>query len=71
MQMVGHVVNDDQFLFLTGDNASDVFLQLVVVFGLDEILPAFNGKYDMNINLRVGIGHEPKMPLLTELENLF
>jgi len=25
----------------------------------------------MKINLRVRIGHEPKMPLLTELKNLF
>jgi hypothetical protein len=36
----------------------------------DEALPAFDGEHDMNINLGAGIGHEPKMPLLTELENL-
>jgi hypothetical protein len=41
------------------------------VFRLDEALPTFNGKHDMDINLRVGVGHVPKMPLLTELENIF
>src|SRR5258707_1260891 len=40
MQMIRHIVYRNQFLFLTGNNASDVFLQLFVVFGLDEILPA-------------------------------
>src|ERR1019366_6671584 len=38
---------------------------------LDEALPAFDGEHNMEINLRVGVGHAPKMPLLTELENLF
>jgi hypothetical protein len=71
MQMVRHVIDGDQFLFLTGDDASDVFLEFVVVFGFDEILPAFDGKHDMDVNLGVGVGHARKMPLLTELGNLF
>jgi hypothetical protein len=25
----------------------------------------------VDVNLRIGVGHVPKMPLLTELENLF
>jgi hypothetical protein len=56
---------------LREENSSDVFLQFVVVFRPDEALPTFNGKHDMDINLRVGVGHVPKMPLLTELENIF
>jgi len=35
------------------------------------ILPAFNGKYDMDVDLRVGVGHGRKMPLLTELKIFF
>jgi hypothetical protein len=37
----------------------------------EEVLPPFNGKYDLDVNLRVGIGHESKMSLLTELEKSF
>ena len=69
--MVRHIVYGDQFLFLCGDDAGDVFLQFVVMLWQDEVLPPFNGKHDLDVNLRIGIGHEPKMPLLTELENFF
>ena len=41
------------------------------MFGLDEALPAFSGEYNVDVNLRVGVGHVPKMPLLTELGKLF
>ena len=68
--MVRQIVNGDQFLILPRKDAGDVFLQFVVVFRLDEALPAFDGEHDMDINLRVGVGHAPKMPLLTELENI-
>jgi len=53
------------------DDAGDVFLKFVVVLRFNEVLPAFDREHDMEINLRAGICHEPKMPLLTELENLF
>jgi hypothetical protein len=46
-------------------------LKFVVVLRFDEALPLFDGKNDVEINLRIGVGHAPKMPLLTELENLF
>jgi hypothetical protein len=36
---------------LSRDDAGDVFLKLIVVFGLDEVLSAFNGKYNMDVNL--------------------
>src|SRR5882724_4180969 len=71
MQVVGHIVDDNQLLFPTGNDAGDVFLQLVVMFWIEEVLPAFDGEHNMDINLRVGVGHASKMPLLTELENLF
>ena len=46
-------------------------MKFVVVCWFDEALPAFDGEHDMEKDLRVGVGHEPKMPLLTELEKLF
>ena len=51
-------------MFLTGDNAGDVFLK-------DEVLPAFNREYSLDVNLRIGVCHGRKMPLLTELGNPF
>jgi hypothetical protein len=69
--MVGHVVYGNQFVLLGGNNPGDKFAQFLTVFGPDQILSPLNGKYDMDINLRVGIGHAQKMPLLTELGNLF
>jgi hypothetical protein len=71
MQVVGHIINGNHFLLFAGDNPRDLLLQLIVVFYPDEILPAFNGKYDVNVNLRVGVRHAQMMSLLTELGNLF
>jgi hypothetical protein len=71
MQVIRQVVYCNQLLLLRGDDACDLFLKLVVVFRLDKALPAFDGKHDVNVDLRVGIGHARKMTLLTELENLF
>ena len=71
MQMVPHIIDGDQFLFLAGDDAGDVFLQFVVVFGHDEILPAFDGEHDVKVNLRVGVCHARNMSLRTELGNSF
>jgi hypothetical protein len=41
------------------------------LFGPDEVLTAFDGKYNVNVNLRIRIGHAQKMPPLTGLGNLF
>jgi hypothetical protein len=69
--MIRHIVDGYQFLSLTGDNAGNIFLQFIVMFGFDEVLSPFNGEHNVDINLRIGVGHGWKMPLLTELENLF
>ena len=71
MQMIRQVVYGDQLLPLGGDDAREVFLQFVIMFRRDEALPALDGKHDVEVDLRVGVGHLQKMPLLTELENLF
>lgn len=55
--MIGHIIDDDHFVILTGNNAGDVFLKFVVVFRFDEVLSSFDGEHDMDINLRVGVCH--------------
>src|SRR6266540_1979265 len=67
VNVVGHVINCNELLSLPRNNARDVFLELVVVLRANEILSAFDGEDDMDIDLRVGVGHARKMPLLTEL----
>ena len=46
------------FWFCFCNNSGDVFLQFVIVNRIDQILPAFDGEYDLDVNLSVGIGHE-------------
>ena len=57
MQMIRHVIYGNQLMLLGGDDARDVFLQLVVVFWGDKALPAFNGENDLNVDLGVGVCH--------------
>ena len=46
-------------------------MEFVVALWRDEVLPAFDGEHDLNVDLCVGVGHARKMPLLTELGNHF
>ena len=55
--MIRQVVNGDQLLLLAGDDAIHVLLQFVFELGTNQILPPLHGKNDVNINLRVGVGH--------------
>ena len=56
-------------MLLGGHDAGDVFLQLVVVFLIDQALATFDCKHDLDIDLGISVGHVQMMPLLTELEN--
>jgi len=49
--MVGHGVNGDQFLALARDDAGDVFVQFLLAFGTNQILPALDREYDLQVNL--------------------
>ena len=51
---------------LAGNDAGDVFLQLLLPVREDEVLPALDGEDNANVDLRVGVGHGV-MPLLAEL----
>ncbi len=55
MQMIGHTVAGNQLLFLTRDDAAGVFLKFAVLSRLVQVLPAFNGEHDMEVNLRRGV----------------
>jgi len=71
MQMVWHVVYGDQLVLLSRDDTGNVFLLFIIMFRHNETLSALDGKNDMDVNLRIGVGHARKMPLLTELGNPF
>jgi hypothetical protein len=46
-------------------------LQFIIIFRFDEVLPAFDGKYDMNANSRAVVWRAQKMPPLKGLGNFF
>jgi len=64
--VVRHAVDGEKLLTLAGNDAADVFLQLLLPVREDEVLPALNGEDNVNVDLRVGVGHG-FMPLLPEL----
>jgi len=55
----------------TKPELTPLFVSLVLLFAASALAETAPIKLDVDVDLRVGIGHEPKMPLLTELENLF
>ena len=57
MHVVRHIVDRDEFLPLMGDDAGDVFLQFIVPVHRDEALASLHRKDDLDIDLRVGVGH--------------
>ena len=65
VKMIRHIVDGEQLLALSRDDAGHVLLQLIVVLALNQVLSALNSKNDMDVNLRVGVGHD--MPLLRSL----
>ena len=65
--MVRHVVDSDQFLTLRCHDSGDVLLQFVVVNGIDEVLPAFHGEHDLNVDLSICVGPRSFL-LLIELK---
>jgi hypothetical protein len=69
VHVIGHVVDGDEFLFLTGHDTGDVFLEFVIVSRWNQTLSAFDSKHDVNVNLGVRVGHPNKMSLPTELVN--
>ena len=69
MGVIGHTIDRDQFLAFSRDNSGDVFLQLLAMYVVDYAGATGDREDNMQIDLRVCIGHfpQPCMPLLSEL----
>jgi hypothetical protein len=57
MDVIGHAIDTEQFLVGISDNACHVFEQFVFESGFDEILSSFDGEYDLDGDLGIGICH--------------
>lgn len=71
MRMVGHVVYGYELLLLAGNYPCNVFLKLIVVLGSNDVLSAFHGKDDLNINLSVGVRHHGTISLLNGAKKFY
>ena len=57
MCVIGHTMDGEQFLALSGHDASNVFVKLFLPLKANQILPFLNGKDYLNVNLGVSVGH--------------
>jgi len=69
MGVIGHTIDRNQFLPFSCDNSGDVLLQLLATGLGNHTSAARHREHNMQINLRVGVGHlaKPYMTLLAEL----
>ena len=69
MGVIGHTIDCNQFLPFSCDNSGDVLLQLLATGLGNHTSAARHREHNMQINLRVGVGHlaKPYMTLLAEL----
>jgi hypothetical protein len=58
--VVWHAVNREKFLVLAGDDAGNVFLEFFFAIGSNEVLAAFHGENDLDVDLGVRVGHGAK-----------
>jgi hypothetical protein len=64
--VIGHAMNGQQLLLLSGDDARDVFVEFLLPLGTDQILTALHREDHLDVDLRIGVGHR-FMPLLRSL----
>jgi hypothetical protein len=57
MEMIGHAADRDQFLLLLADDPSDVLLDPLFVIRLNQALSSMDREDNLNVDLRVGVGH--------------
>ena len=57
VHMVGWTVYCNQLVFIRLNNACDVSVQLIFPFRSNKGNPVLNCKYELQIDLRIGIGH--------------
>ena len=57
MNMIGHPVYPEHFMFVILNDAGDVLIEPVFPYRLDECKTVFNSKYKLNMKLGVGVRH--------------
>ena len=57
MEMIRHAADRDQFLVLLADDSGDVLVDLHFVIRLNQALSSLDGENNLNVDLRVGVGH--------------
>ena len=69
MGVIGHTIDRNQFLPFSCDNSGDVLLQIFAMLRGNYACATRDGEDNVQINLRVGVGHlaKPYMTLLAEL----
>ena len=69
MGVIGHRIDRNQFLPFSCDNSGDVLLQIFAMLRANHARATRDGEDNVQINLRVGVGHlaKPYMTLLAEL----
>src|SRR5882672_7286232 len=55
--MVRHTMNRQQLLFPFPDNASQIFMELLIVSLVNQALPTLDREDNLDIDLRIGVGH--------------
>lgn len=58
MQVVRHPIYSQGLLFFLCDYSGNVFIQFFFKILQDQVVSAFHGKNDLNINLRIGSRHK-------------
>src|SRR5712691_8011827 len=57
MGVIRHAMNSQKFLFTVADDAGHIFVEFFLAVAADQTLAGFDGKNDLEIYLRVGVGH--------------
>jgi hypothetical protein len=57
VRVVRHAMHRQQLLFLAGDDAGDVFMEFLLPLRPDEVLPSFDRKDHLDVDLALGVGH--------------
>ena len=57
MHIIGHSVDNEQFVFVSVNDSSHLAIQVVLPGRGNDRHSMFNGKDQMQMNLSVGVGH--------------
>lgn len=57
MDVIGYTVNLNELLFVTANDACDVFVKLILELRPNQILSSLHRKNDLNVNLRISVRH--------------